>query len=77
MGSFFIRPELPGDIPGIFEIDARSDILKRILIGKGYEPATISFIKKNLITDKDAINVGANIGIFTILLANLINKDNC
>jgi FkbM family methyltransferase len=63
------------DIPGIFEIDARSDILKIILIGKGYEPHIISLVKKNCKQDKDAINIGANIGIFTILLASLINKE--
>jgi FkbM family methyltransferase len=63
------------DIPGIFEIDARSHILQKILIDKNYESVIVSMIRKNLNTDKDAINIGANIGIYTVLLANLINKD--
>ena len=63
------------DIPGKFEIDARSHILKKILINKSYEPVIVSVIKANLTPDKDAINVGANIGIYTVLLASLINID--
>lgn len=63
------------DIPGVFEIDARSHILKKILLNKNYESAIVSLVMKNLKTDKDAINIGANIGIYTILLANSINKD--
>jgi methyltransferase, FkbM family len=63
------------DIPGKFEIDARSHILKKILINKSYEPVIVSIIKANLIPDKDAVNVGANIGIYAVLLASLINMD--
>jgi FkbM family methyltransferase len=63
------------DVAGNFEIDARSEILQRILIRKGFEPETVLSIKRNVNIDKDAINVGANVGIFTVLLANLINED--
>jgi FkbM family methyltransferase len=63
------------DLPGAYEIDIRSRILRRILIDKDYEPEIVSILKKYLKTDKDAVNVGANIGIFTVLLADLINKD--
>ena len=63
------------DLPGTYEIDVRSRILRRILINKDYEPEVVSLIRKCLKADKDAINIGANVGIFTILLASLINKD--
>jgi FkbM family methyltransferase len=63
------------DLPGTYEIDFRSRILRRILISKDYEPEIVSIVKAYLEADKDAINVGANVGIFTILLADLINKD--
>jgi FkbM family methyltransferase len=63
------------DIPGRFEIDARSHILQKVLINKSYEQVIVSLIKTNLMPDRDAINVGANIGIYTVLLASLINMD--
>ena len=62
-------------VGGNFEIDARSEILQRILLSKGFEPETALAIKRNVNMNKDAINIGANIGIFTVLLANLINND--
>jgi FkbM family methyltransferase len=71
-GSLIVKIK---DIPGIFEIDARSHILQRVLINKSFEPNIVSLIKTNLIADRDAINVGANIGIYTVLQASLINKD--
>ena len=65
-----------GNIPGVFGIDARSHILKRILLSKKYEPEIVDQIIKNIDTNKDAINVGANIGLFTNLIAFNIN-DKC
>ncbi len=63
------------DLPGAYEIDIRSHILQRVLLDKSYEPEIISLVKKNLVRDKDVINIGANVGIFTIFLADLINND--
>jgi len=63
------------NIPGEYEIDCRSHILSRILITKGYEFSIVENIKNNILLEKDAINIGANIGIFTNLLAHLINSD--
>ena len=64
------------NIPGVFSIDARSHILKRILLSKKYEPEIVDQITKNIDTNKDAINIGANIGLFTNLIAFNIN-DQC
>lgn len=61
--------------PGTYQFDIRSDILQRILLSKKYEPEIVTLIKKHLIPNKDAINIGANVGIFTILLADLIDQD--
>lgn len=63
------------DFPGTYEIDIRSNILRWILLNKNYEPEIVSLVKKCLKTDKDAVNIGANVGIFTVLFASLINKD--
>ncbi len=64
------------NIEGEYEIDARSDILKRILIGKEYEPEISDLILKKINPNKDAINIGANIGLYSNLLAQSINLNN-
>lgn len=63
------------DISGCFEIDSRSHLLRRILINKSYEPHIVSLIKSNIDKEKDAINVGANVGLFANLLSDLINDN--
>jgi FkbM family methyltransferase len=62
------------NIDGQFEIDARSDLLQRILIDKEYEPETIRHVKDSINIYKDALNIGANCGIFTVLMAQLIGE---
>lgn len=64
------------NIPGEHEIGVHSHLLKRILITKEYEPDITKLIKSNINSEKDAINIGANIGLFTNLIASKINKDH-
>lgn len=64
------------NIPGKYEIDVRSHILHRILISKEYEPSIVELIKKYTDENKDAVNVGANIGLYTNLIADNISH-NC
>lgn len=59
---------------GGYEIDARSDILQRILIDKCYEPDLVAVIKQRLDRGRDAIDIGANIGLFTVLLATMLGE---
>ena len=63
------------NIPGVFEVDSRSHILKEILIKKCYEPNIVNTITKNTNVNQDAINIGANIGLYSNLLADLINSE--
>ena len=63
------------NISGEFEIDVRSDILKRIVLTKEYEPRIVNLILENINSSTDAINIGANIGLFSNLLADNINSD--
>jgi FkbM family methyltransferase len=72
-GSLIVRIH---EIPGLIEIDIRSHILQKILINKNYEPAIVAMIKFNLDPHKDAINIGANVGIYTILMASMVSIDN-
>ena len=64
------------NIYGKFEMDVRSHILKRILISKVYEPEIVDLVSKNIDPSKDAINIGANIGLFTNLIAYELNFNN-
>lgn len=64
------------NIPGQYKFDARSHILKKILLTKNYEPEIVNFITTKIDINKDAINVGANIGLYTNLLAFKLNKNN-
>lgn len=63
------------DIPGEYEFDIRSDILKRILISKEYEPKIAHFISSKINYNKDAINIGANIGLYANFMATRINEE--
>jgi FkbM family methyltransferase len=64
------------NIKGSFEIDARSDLLKRILATKEYEHSLVQLISDKTDKGKDAINVGANIGLYAVLLAQLLEEKN-
>lgn len=67
-GSLVVRvPEFGGS----FEIGCHSHILKRLMTSKSYEPRIASLIGERLDPAKDAIDVGANIGLFTVLMAGL------
>lgn len=60
------------NIPGEYEIDIRSDILKRIVLTNEYEPEIVELILNNLNPNKDVINIGANIGLYSNLTASKI-----
>jgi FkbM family methyltransferase len=68
-GSLIIR--MP-DFDGSFEIDSRSHVLRRILAVGEYEPEVVNLIKRKLDAKRDAIDVGANAGLFTVLLSSLV-----
>lgn len=63
------------NIPGKYQIDIKSHILRRILVDKEYEPEIVNLIKERTHTNKDAINIGANIGLYTCLLAGIVNNN--
>jgi len=62
------------EFQGSFEIDFRSHILRRVLKNKSYEPELSTLVGKYLDPTKDAIDVGANIGFFTVLMSKNIEK---
>ncbi len=67
-----LRVRLP-DYDGSFYIDARSDILRRVLTS-GYESELARIVKDSLEPDRDAIDVGANVGFFSVLIAKHLHR---
>jgi FkbM family methyltransferase len=59
-----------------FEIDCRSDILRRVLVSADYEPDVVELIRQTVDPNLDAIDIGANIGLFTVLLSSLVSRAN-
>ena len=66
-----VRVKVP-QFEGSFFVDIRSHILKRIILERNYEPEIIELIKVYLDKNRDVIDAGANIGLFTVLFSKLI-----
>jgi FkbM family methyltransferase len=61
------------DLPGEYELDIRSHILHLILLTKVYEPEITAQLRQHMPAERDVIDVGANAGLFTVLLAGLLS----
>jgi FkbM family methyltransferase len=64
----FRVPEFSGD----FQMDPRSRLFYRLVVSGGYEPELAELVRKHVDKSRDAIDVGANIGFFSCLLAKLL-----
>ena len=63
------------EFEGKFSIDHRSDLFERIVIDGHYEPDLVRFCKKYLVGTRDVLDIGANIGFYTVMFAkNLHGK---
>ena len=62
------------EFQGFFEIGVHSDLFKRIIAYKRYDPKIAQYCLKYLNKDRDAIDIGANIGFYTILFAKNLNR---
>ena len=58
---------------GSFAVDCRSALFKRLLLTKQYEPELVKYCLKFIDKKRDAIDVGANIGFYTVLFAKKLN----
>jgi FkbM family methyltransferase len=72
-GSLIVN--VPG-FHGSFEIGAHSHILWRILVERDYEPDVVKIVRDNIDPNRDAIDIGANIGLFASLLSHLVSPSN-
>ena len=69
-GSLVVRL---AEFDGSFEIDARSHILARVFKTGRYESELAEIVKRYVDSSGDAIDVGANVGLFSVLLAKLLD----
>lgn len=70
IGDPVIRVE---EFDGIFAVGVSSDLCSRILIKKRYEPRLVNLCKRYLNKDRDVIDIGANVGFYTVLFAKNIS----
>lgn len=59
---------------GKFYVDITGDLFFRLVTEKEYEPKLVKLCLKYIDKDKDIIDIGANIGFFTVLFANTVKK---
>jgi FkbM family methyltransferase len=67
--------DLP-DFQGRFVLDARSDLFRIITVLGGYESDLVPLARLHIRPGKDVIDVGANVGFFSVLAAQLIAGGN-
>ncbi|MEM1116502.1 MAG: FkbM family methyltransferase [Bacteroidota bacterium] len=63
------------DFGGRFALDARSHVLKRLLLDGTYEAELVGLCRQFVTPGRDAVDIGANAGFFSVLLANLLPAD--
>ncbi len=62
------------EFDGIFALSPRSHIFRRIATEGHYEPILTAKCREWLDRDRDVIDVGANVGFHTIMLAKLLRR---
>jgi len=66
---FYVR-----EFQGKFVVGRNSDLFKTLLIAREYEASLAELVLRYLDCNRDAIDVGANMGFYTILLAKNVNN---
>src|SRR5712691_3537224 len=70
LGTTHIVRSLP-EFAGEFELDLRSHITHSLLLGN-FERTLLPIVKASLQPNVDAIDVGANVGLYTVLISRMI-----
>jgi FkbM family methyltransferase len=60
------------DFQGKFVLDVRSDLFRIITVLGGYESDLVPLARRYIAPGKDVIDVGANVGFFSVLAAQLV-----
>ncbi len=59
------------DFRGAFQLAPQSRLLYRLMVHGSYEQGLVRLIESNIQTDRDVVDVGANVGFFSTLFAKL------
>lgn len=62
------------EFDGVFEISPRSHLLGRILVNGEYEPKLASLFLSHVAPDRDVIDVGANVGFYSVAAAKRLSS---
>lgn len=62
------------EFSGRFYLPTTSHLLHRLLRDGRYEPELVALFREHLNPDRDVIDVGANIGFFSVLAGQLVRK---
>lgn len=62
------------DFKGMFAVDPRSHLFSRTVLSGSYEPELLKIVAPYIDKERDAIDVGANIGFYSVLLAKTLNE---
>ena len=60
------------EFSGVFAVDIRSDLFGRLILQKTYEPQLVKLCQKYIDPHRDVIDVGANVGFYSVLFAQTI-----
>lgn len=63
------------DYRGTFEIGCHSDLLKRVVVTKSYEPECARCVTEYVDATRDAIDIGTNVGFYSVLIRQLLSQD--
>jgi len=63
------------DFGGVFAVGKESLLAKYILKEGAYEPSIVELVKFHLDPSKDVLDIGANVGFFSVLFGKAIHED--
>lgn len=63
------------EFQGAFSVDRRSDLFRRVILFRQYEPELARCSLMFLDPDRDVLDIGANIGFYSVLFAKNIRAD--
>ena len=64
------------DFEGVFSLNKNSTLTKFVIKEGGYEPELAECVKQSIDREKDAIDIGANVGFFSVLFGKTLGSNS-